>query len=307
MIKALLNQAGINFEENYPLAKHSSFKIGGEAELAIFPEDEQTLVDALCILKENKVRTEIIGNASNVLFGDGVLNGAFVFTSKISVYSFDGERLSASCGASLTGMAKKAADRGLSGLEFAYGIPGSIGGAVYMNAGAYGSCVSEVLLSSRVLDVNTGKIFELNLSEHNFDYRKSVFMEREGLVCLGANFGLRIGEKESIYAKMNEFMTSRKEKQPLEYANAGSYFKRPEGHFAGKLIEDCGLKGFSIGGAAVSPKHAGFIINLGGATASDVIALEGEIKRRVFECFGVTLEREVRIISNDYNDSNERK
>ena len=299
MIKALLKQAGIGFEENYPLAKHSSFKIGGEAELALFPENEKMLVVALNLLKENKVRTEIIGNASNVLFGDGVLNGALVFTSKMTDHSFNGEILFASCGASLTAMAKKAADRGLSGLEFAYGIPGSIGGAVYMNAGAYGSCVSEVLLSSRVFDVNSGEIFELDPTGHKFGYRKSVFMEREGLVCLGASFGLCVDNKEAICGKMNEFMASRKAKQPLEYANAGSYFKRPEGYFAGKLIEDCGLKGFSIGGAAVSSKHAGFIINLGGATASDVMALEEEIKCKVFERFGVMLEREVRIISNE--------
>ena len=297
--KQILKRQNISFEENYPLAKHSSFRIGGEAALAVFPKTDTELEEAIIILKENGARAEIIGNASNILFTDGVVDRAFVFTTGISGYFFEDNYLVCKCGASFTAMAKKAADMGLSGLEFAYGIPGTVGGAVFMNAGAYGSCVSEVLVSSRVFDADSGKIRELSLEEHKFDYRKSVFMDMPSLVSLEATFGLKEGNTEEIFEKMNGFISSRKEKQPLEYPNAGSYFKRPVRYFAGKLIEDCGLKGFRIGDAAVSEKHAGFVINLGHATANDVLALEDEIKNRVYKTYGVLLEREVRVIGKD--------
>ena len=299
IVKSILRSQNIRFEENYSLTKHSSFRIGGCAALAIFPENDAELIEASVALKENKIKAEIIGNGSNILFADGLIDRAFIFTSGLSEYHFKDNFLFCQCGASFTAMAKKAADGGLSGLEFAYGIPGSVGGAVFMNAGAYGSCVAEILVSSTVLDLESAEVKEMSLEEHKFDYRKSSLMDSERIVCLGAKFKLEAGDKSEILVKMNEFMSSRKEKQPLEFPNAGSYFKRPEGYFAGKLIEDCGLKGFRIGGAAVSQKHAGFIVNLGGATANDVLVLEAEIKDRVFKAYGVLLEREVRVITND--------
>ena len=293
-----LEEKNIKFCRDYDTSLASSFRVGGRAEIAVFPENEEQLSGLFSLTSKEGVRTETVGNASNILFADGSLDGVFVFTGGLKDYSFSDTRLICQSGVSLTAMAKKAADNGLSGLEFAYGIPGTVGGAVYMNAGAYGSSVSEVIVSSRVLDKRSGKIFSLGADEHGFDYRKSVYMDNDDWVCLGAEFSLKKDAKENIFAKMNEYISSRRAKQPLEYPNAGSYFKRPEGHFAGKLIEDCGLKGFSVGDASVSEKHAGFVINKGNATAADILSLEAEVKRRVFEAYGVALEREVRYISN---------
>ena len=293
-----LEKTNVRFCLDYDTSLASSFRVGGRAELAVFPKNAQELLTALSLASRDGVRSEVIGNASNILFADGALSGVFIFTSGHKEYEFSDTRLICRCGASLTAMAKKAADNGLSGLEFAYGIPGTVGGAVYMNAGAYGSSVSEVLVSSTVYDKKSGRAFQLSAEKHGFDYRKSVYMDHDDWVCLTAEFSLKRDNKENILARMNEYISSRKAKQPLEYPNAGSYFKRPEGHFAGKLIEDCGLKGFSVGDACVSEKHAGFIINKGNATAGDILALEAEIKRRVYEAYGVALEREVRYVSN---------
>ena len=296
-LKSLLEKCNIKFCEKYDLSKCSSFRIGGMAELAVFPKSRIELIEAIALMDDANVRCEIIGNASNVLFSDAGFDGAILFTGGVSDYCFDGTKLTCSCGASFTGMAKKAADMGLSGLEFAYGIPGTVGGAVYMNAGAYGSCVSDVLVSSLVYDRKTREVFKLTGEKHLFDYRRSIYMDNSSFICLGATFDLSEADSSEIYAKMDEYISSRKEKQPLEYPSAGSYFKRPEGYFAGKLIDDCRLKGFCVGGAAVSEKHAGFVINLGGATAADVLNLEEEVKKKVWETFGVELEREVRIIN----------
>ena len=293
-----LEKTNVRFCLDYDTSLASSFRVGGRAELAVFPQNAEELLTALSLASREGMRSEVIGNASNILFADGALSGVLIFTGGHNEYEFSDTRLICRCGASLTAMAKKAADNGLSGLEFAYGIPGTVGGAVYMNAGAYGSSVSEVLVSSTVFDKKSGRAFRLSAEEHCFDYRKSIYMDHDNWVCITAEFALKRDNKENILARMNEYISSRKAKQPLEYPNAGSYFKRPLGHFAGKLIEDCGLKGFSVGDACVSEKHAGFIINKGNATAGDILALEAEIKRRVYETYGVVLEREVRYISN---------
>ena len=236
----------------------------------------------------------VIGNGSNILFRDGRLSGAFVFTEGLRSIRIEGEALYAEAGATLSSVAAKAAEASLGGLEFARGIPGSLGGAVFMNAGAYGGQMSDVTVSTEAYDVDTGKT--VTLTDHGFDYRKSRYMENTSLICLCAELKLARGNREEINEKMRELSVSRRQKQPLEYPSAGSYFKRPEGHFAGKLIEDCGLKGLRVGGAAVSEKHAGFVINLGGATAADILELEERVKNAVLEKFGVTLEREVRVI-----------
>lgn len=289
-----LNNADVAFKENENIASRSSFKIGGVAKIAIFPDTAEKLICALNALDDEGIKVEIIGNASNILFAFDSFDGAIVFTGGISGVLFDGNFVIAACGTSLTYLAELAAKNSLSGLEFAYGIPGLVGGSVYMNAGAYGGAMSDVVQSTLAYDRENKRLIEIKT--HGFAYRKSVYMGNKSLVCLEARFALNAGDESEIRAKMQENMRSRRENQPLEYPSAGSYFKRPEGHFAGKLIEDCGLKGMSVGGAEVSVKHAGFIINKGNASAADVLALEKKIKERVMSRFGVELEREVRLV-----------
>ncbi len=295
-ISNLLRGKNISFSENENVASRSSFKIGGVVRFAIFPDTKEKLIYTLDMLTENKIRFEVVGNASNILFGFEFYDGALVFTNRISDFCFEGEKLFAECGVPITYLSGQAAGKMLSGLEFAYGIPALVGGAVYMNAGAYGSCVSDLLQSSLAYDTSNKKLVTLDKKEHDFGYRHSIFMTNKNLVCLEAVFLLKSGSGEEIKAKMQENMKSRLEKQPLEYPSGGSYFKRPDGHFAGKLIEDCGLKGMRVGGAEVSVKHAGFIVNRGGASALDVLLLEEKIKERVMSCYGVELEREVQLI-----------
>ena len=296
MISEILKDMGVEVRENFSLKNHISFKIDSIAAIAVFPENESQLCNAVRIKREQGVRFVILGNGSNLFFADEYFDGAVIFTKGMKDMTVNENKISVLAGASFTALSSFALKNSLSGLEFAYGIPGTVGGAVYMNAGAYGGEVSDVLLSSRCYDMDTGEIKEIARKEHDFGYRTSVYMKKDSLLCLGATFALETGDCEKIKEKMNANMGARREKQPLEYANAGSYFKRPTGYFAGKLIEDCGLKGFSIGDAQVSEKHAGFIINKGNATARDILLLEREVSRRVFERFGVTLEREVRVI-----------
>lgn len=285
---------GIEYAEELSLKPYSTFRIGGSVELALFPDTEEKLIGALSLLREAELPFAVLGNGSNVLFGDGRLEGAIVFTKTMTELRVSGMRIDAACGVSLASLASAAAEHSLDGLAFAKGIPGTVGGAVFMNAGAYGGAISDVLVESRAWDCERGEL--LRVTEHNFDYRKSIYMQRKELICLGATFALREGDRESIVERMRALAVQRREKQPLEYPSAGSYFKRPEGHFAGKLIEDCGLKGYSVGGAEVSVKHAGFLINRGDATAKDILCLEEKVRNEVYRRFGVTLEREVRVI-----------
>ncbi len=285
---------GIEYAENLNVASRSTFKVGGKAKLSVFPRSREKLIKALVALDEEGMRAEVIGNASNLLFAFDFFQGALVFTDRVCELSREGECLLADCGALLTRLSKLAADSSLSGFEFAYGIPGLVGGSVYMNAGAYGAQMSDVLEYSEAYDRESGQT--IRIYDHGFAYRQSVYMTRPSLVCLGARFRLKKGNVEDIKARMAENMSSRRDNQPLEFPSAGSYFKRPEGYFAGKLIEDCGLKGMRVGGAEVSQKHAGFIINRGDATWGDVLTLEEKIKEIVMSRFGVELEREVRLI-----------
>ncbi len=292
----LFDNKGIAYQTDKNVAVYSSFKVGGVARLALFPKSTEELCRAAALLRGAQVPYYVLGNASNLLFAFDAFEGALVFTSAVSGVRVEGERISALCGTPLTRLSAVAAEHSLSGLEFAYGIPALVGGAVYMNAGAYGSEISAVLCSSIAFDANMGKRLVLDAQEHRFGYRHSIYMEREELVCLEAQFALSQGDAENIRRTMEENMRSRREKQPLELPSAGSYFKRPQGHFAGKLIEECGLKGMSVGGARVSEKHAGFIVNTGGATARDILTLEEKVKERVLTEFGVELEREVKLI-----------
>lgn len=276
--------------KNLPLAKHSSFKIGGNADLAAFPRTKEELSSLLTLAKEEDVKTLVVGHASNMLFDDAGFRGLIIFTTAMKRVTWGEEYVEADAGASITAIAGEAARRGLSGLEFAYGIPATVGGAVYMNAGAYGSEIACTLTESIYFD---GKnIRTRSLSEHDFSYRKSIY-QKSGETVLSARFALKKENAEELRLLCEERMAARKEKQPLEFPSAGSVFKRPEGHFAGALIEQCGLKGHRIGGAEVSEKHAGFIINRGGATSADVLSLIEHIRNEVMKNFGVYLETEV--------------
>jgi UDP-N-acetylmuramate dehydrogenase len=288
----------IEIKENEPLAKHSSFKIGGPSRFAIFPQNKDELISVLKEIKNCSYKYKIIGNGSNILFDDKGFDGIIIFTKRVSDIQYirrgDKTLLLADCGKSLTELAGEAGKKhSLTGLEFAYGIPGTVGGAVYMNAGAYGGQMSDVVIETEYFDTNDGEVKKFTAAEHEFDYRHSVFADHPEYIVLSTTLELKEGNAEDIFSTMTKNMTSRKEKQPLEYPNAGSTFKRPSGHFAGKLIEDSGLKGYTVGGAQISQKHAGFTINVGGATSADVLSLIEHTKKTVKENFGIELESEI--------------
>ncbi len=294
-----LIESGIEIHENEPLAEHSSFRIGGPARLMVKPSSAEQLVLAIESAKELGVRYCVIGKGSNLLFADAGFDGAVIVTTSMCGFHIENNRITADCGAPFTWISARAAHAGLSGLEFAYGIPGTVGGAVYMNAGAYGGETSQVLVSARVYNAKTQKIETLSNSELEFSYRHSLLCDNGELTVLDATFELTTGDPDAINEKKNGFMASRAEKQPLEFPSAGSTFKRPTGYFAGKLIEDSGLKGYTIGGAQVSEKHAGFVINRGGATAGDVLSLIEHIKKTVLADHGVELECEIKYIDRE--------
>lgn len=291
-----LCEKGIEYITDENVAMRSTFKIGGVSALSVYPKSVCDLCDAVKILKSTGVKYEIIGNASNLLFAFDRYNGALIFTSGINEYSIDGELVYASCGTSLVRLANAAKENSLSGLEFASGIPARIGGAIAMNAGAHGSQMSDIVEYTDAFD--TESFEKIRLYDNGFGYRQSVFLKDKSLICLGVKLNLKKGESIAIAEKMKENNEKRRASQPLELPSAGSYFKRPENDFAGRLIEECGLKGERVGGAEVSPKHAGFIVNVGGASYHDVLSLEKKIKERVASRFGVTLCREVRLVED---------
>ncbi len=277
---------------NEPMSRHTSFKVGGNADLYLVPNNRQSLI-ALCrMLRDNKIRTYYLGNGSNVIFDDDGFRGAVVCMSKLNSIELGESEITAEAGATLASLAKTARDYSLTGLEFSYGIPGSVGGAVTMNAGAYGGEISFVLKESTYLDLSDGSIHTIPLSEHAYGYRDSVYKHND-FVILSACFTLQKGEREQISETMNDFMNRRVTKQPLEYPSAGSVFKRYPGRFTGQMIDEAGLKGYTIGGARVSDKHAGFIINVGSATTKDILELIEYIKSVIFKKFGCKLECEV--------------
>lgn len=280
------------------LSAHTSFKIGGPCGAMLFPASEEELVQVYHLLVEAGERPFVLGGGTNTLFADQGYSGFILQTrdgfNKIELLG-DG-RLRAQVGATLAKLAQAACDAGLTGLEFAHGIPGTVGGGVFMNAGAYGGEMKQVVTSVRYLS-SEGEVLEISGEACAFGYRTSIF-QGNGAVVLSAEFSLQSENRDSIRAKMQELAAKRREKQPLEYPSAGSAFRRPEGYFAGALIEQAGLKGFQIGGAAVSEKHAGFVINKGGATAFDVTALLSTVQQRVLENSGVLLEPEIRVIES---------
>ncbi len=283
----------ISCERGYDLSLHTSMRVGGKAALAVFPKNEEELAFAVRGAYTHRLEFEVLGNATNILAPDGGYDGVIIRTGAFTDIKVEDNRIIAGAGASLNSIAQIAEKNSLAGFEFAYGIPGSFGGAVYMNAGAYGGQLSDVLHTITCYDISKDIIKKIPAYECSFSYRKSLFSEDGGYVILSAEIELVSGKREEIREKMDGYIAARKEKQPLEYPSCGSFFKRTEGYITSKLIDECGLKGLSFGGAQVSMKHAGFIINTGNATADDIKTLAEEVKKRVKEKTGVDIEREV--------------
>ncbi len=280
-----------NIFQNEPMKKHTTFRTGGPADFLVTPTSEKEMIECLKL----NVKKTIIGNGSNLLVKDGGIRGLVIQTTKLNNITVDKDEIKAESGALLSRIANIAKDNSLTGFEFACGIPGTIGGAVAMNAGAYGGEMKDVILRTRYADED-GNVFEI--TNHEFDYRKSFFTGKN-LIILASEIGLQNGDKEEIENKMKEYMTARNSKQPVNMPSAGSTFKRPVGFFAGKLIEDSGLKGYTIGGASVSTLHAGFIVNNGDATSKDILDLISYVQDKVYENYSVKLETEVKIIGED--------
>ena len=279
---------------NESMKRHTSFRAGGEAAWFAIPESVQELKAVLRACEKANTPWYVIGNGSNLLVSDKGYPGVIISTEKFDKLEINGKTVTAGAGVILSKAANMAYKSGLTGLEFAAGIPGSVGGACVMNAGAYGSEMKNVLKTVTVL-TKDGEVATLPAEELELGYRTSV-IPKTGYLVLEAEMALEEGNPEEIKAFMDDLAFRRKDKQPLEFPSAGSTFKRPEGYFAGKLIEDAGLKGFSVGGAQVSEKHAGFVINKGDASASDIYALCKAVEQKVMEQFGVSLEMEVKLL-----------
>lgn len=278
-----------------PMSRHTTFRVGGPADFFVTPKAKEEVRDVIRICKEAGMPYYIIGNGSNLLVSDAGYRGVIVQIYKeMNEVKVEGDLVKAQAGALLSGIAAKALGAELSGFEFASGIPGTIGGACVMNAGAYGGEMKDVLESVTVL-TGEGKIIELGRNELELGYRTSV-IAKKGYIVLGAVLKLERGDGEKIKTYMDELKEKRVTKQPLEYPSAGSTFKRPEGYFAGKLIQDAGLRGYQVGGAQVSEKHCGFVINKGDATARDVRQLISDVQKKVYEEFHVQIEPEVKMI-----------
>ena len=287
----------IDILKDEPMRRHTTFAIGGPADLFIQPKTRRELAGALSVLRERGIPFLLLGNGSNMLVADAGIRGAVVCTTELDEVRIgeDGYTLTAEAGALLGRVARRAQRAGLTGAEFAGGIPGSVGGAVFMNAGAYDGQMAGVVEQTEYLD-EAGETHTLTGEEHGFAYRGSVFRSHPDWTVVRSTLRLQPGDPAAILDKMNDFAQRRRDKQPLNFPSAGSTFKRPEGYFAGRLIEDAGLKGVSVGAAQVSEKHAGFLINRGGATCDDMLRLIELVQQRVREQFGVQLECEVRII-----------
>ena len=279
------------------LSEYVNFKVGGPADILLIPNSKEQVIKSIKICKENNIPFYLIGNGSNILVRDGGFRGVVLSLKNVKNIYVDGEKIEAECGVMLKEVSDKAIENSLTGFEFACGIPGTIGGAVFMNAGAYDGEISKVIESAEVIDENCN-IIRLSREELDFGYRSSLVMKK-GYTVLSAVFKLEKGQVKTIKELIEDLTNKRESKQPLEYPSAGSTFKRPTGYFAGKLIQDAGLKGYSIGGAAVSEKHSGFVINKGNATAKDITDLIKHIQDEVKKQFGVDLHPEVRIIGEE--------
>lgn len=287
----VINRERVLIDE--PMKKHTTFRVGGNADYFVMPRTISEIQQITAICKKENLPYYILGNGSNLLVGDKGYRGVIIQIYKeMNDITVEGECIRAQAGALLSKVGSVAFDAGLTGFEFAAGIPGAVGGAVVMNAGAYGGEMKDILVSATVL-AEDGKVLTLTNEEMELGYRTSIIAKKNYIV-LEAEYQLQRGDKAEIRAKMDELKNRRVTKQPLEYPSAGSTFKRPEGYFAGKLIQDAGLRGFQVGGAQVSEKHCGFVINTGNATAADIVELMKQVSEKVFQEFGVTLEPEVK-------------
>ena len=281
-----------------PMKELTTMRVGGAADCVVYAKNIEDIKKVVDGCKEHGVSLTVVGRGSNLIVRDGGLRGVVLQLGKdFGAVAVQGKEITAQAGATLGALSRAALENGLEGLEFAEGIPGSVGGGVYMNAGAYGGEMAQVLVSVRVL-TKDGAVAEMTRDELDMRYRHTRLMEL-GCVVLEATFALQEGNKEEIAARMADFSQRRREKQPIQYPSSGSFFKRPEGYFAGKLIQDAGLKGATIGGAQISELHAGFMINVGDATASDILTLMKKVQDEVKALYGVELEPEVRIIGEE--------
>ena len=296
-LEEILSKDSIKYNE--PMKKHTTMKVGGPCDCMVEPSSIEEIQKVLEYVKENNIKYYIIGNGSNLLVKDeGVHALVIKIASKFSSVEVNGEHIKAYSGCSVPKLAQIAKENSLSGLEFACGIPGSVGGGIRMNAGAYGSEMVNVVEKVGFLDEN-GNLKEIDGKDAHFTYRHSMFVDNPQYVVVYAIYKLQKGNKDEISKIMEENMNSRKQKQPIEYPNFGSVFKRPEGYFVGKLVDDCGLKGYKIGEAQVSTKHSGFMINAGDATCKDVLDLIEYVKEKVYEKFNVKLQEEVVILGGN--------
>jgi len=285
------------------LSRYTTYKVGGTASLIVYPKDVDSLIDLMQIINEYDVKYFVLGNGSNVLFSDSVYDGIIIKLDKFDSIDFYDNKVMVGAGYSLIKLSMECAKRGLAGLEFASGIPGTVGGAVFMNAGAYNSDMKSVIKDVTVLTPDL-KVITLNNREMKFNYRESFLQHHKGYICLGATFKLGYGERSVLEEIIKERKLARKRTQPLEYPSAGSVFRNPPGLYSGKLIEDLGLKGYQVGGAMISPKHANFIINTGGAKASDIKEIIDYVKREAKEKYNMNLRVEQRLIN--WSDINEK-
>ena len=292
----ILDEENIKVDE--PIKKHISFKVGGPADFLVKPKTEEELRNVVEFAKKENVPFIVIGNGSNLLVKDGGIRGIVIeLSDNFNNYEIDGNIIKAQSGALLAIIGRNAMKNSLTGFEFAAGIPGTLGGALAMNAGAYGGEMKQVVKTVRLMD-RDGNIFELSNEEMKFEYRRSLLTTKDYIV-LSAVIELQPGNVEEIKEIMADYSNRRSTKQPLNFPSAGSTFKRPEGHFAAKLIDDCGLRGLNLRGAQVSDKHCGFVINSGGATAKDILDLMFIVKSTVNAKFGIMLEEEVKILGED--------
>ncbi|MDD5877612.1 MAG: UDP-N-acetylmuramate dehydrogenase [Terrisporobacter sp.] len=292
----ILDEENIKVDE--PMKKHISFKVGGPADFLVKPKTEEELRNVVEFAKKENVPFIVIGNGSNLLVKDGGIRGIVIeLSDNFNNYEIDGNIIKAQSGALLAIIGRNAMKNSLTGFEFAAGIPGTLGGALAMNAGAYGGEMKQVVKTVRLMD-RDGNIFELSNEEMKFEYRRSLLTTKDYIV-LSAVIELQPGNVEEIKEIMADYSNRRSTKQPLNFPSAGSTFKRPEGHFAAKLIDDCGLRGLNLRGAQVSDKHCGFVINSGGATAKDILDLMFIVKSTVNAKFGIMLEEEVKILGED--------
>lgn len=292
LLEDAIGKANVLTDES--MKNHSTFKIGGTADLFLTPQSTDDAVKAVSILKSRGIPFFVLGNGSNLLVGDRGIRGAVLCLAKADGFEINGTNIRADAGITLARLANEAAKNSLTGLEFAAGIPGTLGGGIVMNAGAYGGELCDVVTRVRYID-EAGELCECGADECSFAYRTSRFQD-SNLTIIGCDIELSRGDESKIRARMQELKQQRSEKQPLDKPSAGSAFKRPEGFFAAKLIDDCGLRGVSVGGAAVSEKHTGFIVNNGDATAADVRALIEYVRKTVLEKTGVSLTPEIRFV-----------